>query len=186
MKIVLLRHGRTNLPPWPWIRAGELGRWIAAYNASGIRDIAPPAAARGAADQCTLIVTSDLLRSMESGRVLGSKTPMRSDGLFREAGLPYGPMAFLKMPPFVWAVLFRILWAFGYKDNGESIQVFRERARNAAMLLISLAREHGSVLLVGHGLINRYIARDLLSAGWRGSGRTKIRHWGFTEYTSEA
>ncbi len=186
MKIVLLRHGRTSLPPWPWIPACELGRWIDAYNASGTRDNAPPAAARGAADQCTLIVTSDLLRSVESGRVLGSRTPMISNGLFREAGLPYGSAVFIRMPPSVWAVLFRFLWSFGFKTNGESLQAFRERAQSAAMLLISLARKHDSVLLVGHGLVNSYIARELLSAGWHGPGRTKIRHWGFTEYTREA
>ena len=146
----------------------------------------PSAAAMAVAGQCKVIVTSDLVRSVESGRVLGAGTPMMSEGLFREAGLPYGSTAFIKMPPFVWAMLFRFLWSFGFKTKGESIHAFRKRARSAATLLISLAREHGSVLLVGHGLINRYIARELLSTGWNGSEKTKIRHWGFTEYTREA
>jgi broad specificity phosphatase PhoE len=136
-----------------------------------------------AAGQCKVIVTSDLLRSVESGRILGSRTPMISDGLFREAGLPYGSAAFIRMPPSVWAVLFRFLWSFGFKTNGESIHVFRKRAQSAAMLLISLASEHDSVLLVGHGLLNSYIARELSSAGWQGPGRTTIRHWGFTVYS---
>jgi broad specificity phosphatase PhoE len=185
MKIVLLRHGRTSLPPRPWITARELGRWIDAYNSAGIRDISPPAAAMAAAGQCKVIVTSDLERSVESGRVLTSGKPMISDGLFREAGLPYRSAAFIRMPPSVWAVLFRLLWSFGFKTNGEFIHAFRKRAQSAAMFLISLASEHDSVLLVGHGLINSYIARELLSAGWRGPGRTKIRHWGFTEYIFE-
>jgi broad specificity phosphatase PhoE len=186
MRIILLRHGKTNLPPWPWIKAGELGRWIDAYNSAGIRDISPPATAMAVAGLCKAIVTSDLLRSVESGRALGSGGLMISDGLFREAGLPYGSSAFVRMPPYIWAVLFRIVWAFGFTANGESVHAFRKRARKAASLLISLADEHGSVLLVGHGLINRYIARELLSAGWNGPGKTKIRHWGFTEYTREA
>jgi broad specificity phosphatase PhoE len=186
MKIVLLRHGRTNLPPWPWITARELGRWIAAYNRAGIQDMPPPAAAMAVAGQCKVIVTSDLLRSVESGMLLGSKTQMISDGLFREAGLPYGPAFFVRMPPYVWAVLFRFLWSFGFKANGESIHAFRKRARSAANLLISLARKHDSVLLVGHGLINSHLARELLSAGWNGHGKTKICHWGYTEYIREA
>ena len=185
MKIVLLRHGRTSLPPWPWIRAAELGNWIDSYNSAGIQDKLPPSKALAIAEQCRLIVTSDLLRSVESGRVLGSRTPMISDGLFREAGLPYRSAAFIRMPPYVWAVLFRLLWSFGFKTNGESIHAFRKRAQSAAMFLISLASEHDSVLLVGHGLINSYIARELLSAGWLGPGKTEIRHWGFTEYTHE-
>jgi broad specificity phosphatase PhoE len=185
MKIVLLRHGRTSLAPRPWITARELGRWIDAYNSAGIRKMPPSVAAMAVAAQCTVLVTSDLLRSVESGSALGLGRPMISDVLFREAGLPYGPVTFLKMPPSVWAVLFRFLWALGFKTNGESIHAFRKRAQSAAMFLISLASEHDSVLLVGHGLINSYIARELLSAGWYGPGKTRIRHWGFTEYTHE-
>lgn len=185
MKIVLLRHGKTNLRPWPWIRAAELGAWVDAYNSAGIRDSPPPAAAVNAAGRCNAIVTSGLLRSVESGRALGSKMQI-SDGLFSEAGLPYRSAAFVRMPPYVWALLFRFCWSLGFKTNGESIHAFRVRAQSAARLLMSLAREHGSVLLVGHGLINRFIARELLSAGWKGSGKTKIRHWGFTEYEREA
>jgi broad specificity phosphatase PhoE len=183
MRIILLRHGRSSLPPWPWIKARDLGHWIDAYNAAGIRDISPSNAAIAVARQCKVIVTSDLLRSVESGRALGPGKPMISDGMFREAGLPYSTATFLKMPTYVWAVLFRMVWAFGFKANGESIHAFRKRAQRAAMLLISLAHQHGSALLVGHGLINGYIARELLSAGWRGPGKTNIRHWGHTAYT---
>lgn len=186
MKIVLLRHGRTSLLNWPWIRAGELGNWIDAYNSSGIRDIRPPDTALAIAGQCKVLATSDLLRSVESGRIIGAGRPMISNELFREAGLPYCPMTFLRMPPYVWALLFRFLWSFGFKPKGESINAFRKRAQNAAMLLTSLAHEHGSVLFVGHGLINMYIARELLSAGWNGPVKTKLRHWGFTEYEREA
>ncbi len=185
MKIVLLRHGRTNLPPWPWITARELGQWIAAYNAAGIRDMSPPGSALAVAEQCGLIVTSDLPRSMESGKLLEQGMSMISDGLFREADLPYGWTTFIRMPPYIWAVLFRFLWPFGFNSSGESIHAFRNRTRTAAMRLISLAHEHGSVLFVGHGLINRCIARELLSAGWNGPRKTKIRHWGFTEYSHE-
>jgi len=183
MRIILLRHGKTSLQPWPWIKAGELGHWIDAYNAAGIREIAPTAAAMAITRQCKVIVSSDLLRSMESGRALGSGKPIISDGMFREAGLPYSAVTFLKMPPYVWAVTFRVAWALGFKENGESIYTFRERIRNAADRLISLAHKHDSVLLVGHGLINRYLARELLSSGWQGPGKTKIRHWGHTTYT---
>jgi broad specificity phosphatase PhoE len=186
MRIVILRHGNSNLPHFPWITARELGRWIEVYNSAGIRDTAPPAAAMTVAGQCKVIATSDLLRSVESGRVLGSTTQMIADGLFREAGLPYSSAAFVKMPPSVWALVFRILWAFGYKANGESVHTFKKRAQSAAMVLITLARKHDSVLLAGHGLINSYIARELLSAGWNGPRKTKVRHWGFTEYTRDA
>ncbi len=182
MKIVLLRHGKSGLLPWSWIYAQDLGNWICAYNSAGIRDAFPPPAAVNAARACNVLVTSDLLRSVESGRALGCGAPLLSNGQFREAELPFTSRALLKMPPAVWAITFRFLWSFGFSTNGETILAFQKRAKNAALELISLARSHGSVLLVGHGLINRYIARELLAAGWRGPRRTKIRYWGFTEY----
>ena len=125
MRIVLLRHGKVSMPPSPWITACELGRWIAAYNSAGIRDMPPPAAAMDAAGQCKVIATSDLLRSVESGSVLGPKAPMLSEGVFRDAGLPYGSAAFIRMPPYVWAVLFRLLYR-GHLDKNFS--AFRIRA----------------------------------------------------------
>jgi broad specificity phosphatase PhoE len=185
MKIILLRHGPVDMPAWPWITASRLVGWIEAYNSAGIRNMAPPASALDLAAQCNVIVTSDLLRSVASGRVLSSGQRMLTDRLFREVGLPYGAIPFFKLPPPAWALSFRLLWAFGFQANGESISAFRKRTRHAAERLISLAHEHDSVLLAGHGLINRYIAHALLSAGWHGSGKTKIRHWGSTIYTHE-
>jgi broad specificity phosphatase PhoE len=184
-KIVIIRHGKPSLPAWPGIKARELGNWIAAYNRAGIAEESPPEKATSAVKTCTLIVTSDLLRSIESGKALGLQLPMISSELFREAGLPYGPITFVKMPPKMWALFFRILWSFGYEKNGESISAFKERSRRAAERLILLAREHGSVLFVGHGLINAFIARELLSAGWKGPGRMVTPYWARAEYTKE-
>ncbi len=183
MKIVLLRHGRPIPPAFPWITAFELGRWIDAYNRTGIRESTPPRRALNAAGTCSVIITSDLARSIESGKALARGMPIMSDGLFREAGLPYGPFGSIKMPPMVWAAFFRLRWFFGYNANGESIHAFRERSRRAAGRLIVLAKEHGNVLFVGHGLINGHIARELLAAGWKGPVRPRYRHWACTEYT---
>ncbi len=183
MRIVIIRHGKPSLPAWPGIKARELGNWIVAYNRAGIAEESPLKKTINAVKTCTMIVTSDLPRSTGSGKALGLGLPMISNELFREAGLPYGPITLLKMPPKIWAVFFRILWSVGYKKNGESIDTFKERSRRAADRLISLAREHGSVLFVGHGLINTFIARELLSAGWKGPGKMSTRYWACAEYT---
>ncbi len=183
MKIVIIRHGKPSLSAWPGIKARELGDWIVAYNRSGIAEVSPPEKTINAVKTCAMIITSDLPRSIESGKALGPGLPMISNELFREAGLPYGPIALLKMPPKMWALVFRILWSFGYEKNGESIAAFKERSRRAAGRLISLASEHGAVLFVGHGLINTFIARELLSAGWKGPGRMITPYWARAEYT---
>lgn len=183
IKIVILRHGRPRLSTLPRLAAGNLSIWIDAYNRAGIAKDPPPIKTADALKTCNVIVTSDLARSIESGKALAPDRPMISEELFREVGLPYGPVAFFRMPPEAWAVFFRVLWSFGYERNGESMAAFKERSGRAAERLISLARMHGSVLFVGHGLINGFIAKELLSSGWEGPRRPGTRYWAYAEYT---
>ena len=56
------------------------------------------------------------------------------------------------------------------------------RARAAADELVALATEHRSVLLIGHGFMNRYIAGCLLESGWRGPGSINQGYWSFSSY----
>ncbi|MBU0654534.1 MAG: histidine phosphatase family protein [Gammaproteobacteria bacterium] len=61
----------------------------------------------------------------------------------------------------VWVVVLRIAWFAGYAQNGESFPSARQRAQVATQHLTQLAAEHGSVLLVGHGIMNRLLGRAL-------------------------
>ncbi len=87
--------------------------------------------------------------------------------LFREAELPQRHLAGLRLSPFHWALLLRLLWLCGYSRQAESRLAANQRAQAAAARLISLA-EHGDgpVLLMGHGIMNRLIARTLRQQGW--------------------
>jgi broad specificity phosphatase PhoE len=58
----------------------------------------------------------------------------------------------------------------------ESAREARSRAHRAAERLAELARTHGSVMLVGHGLMNALILRVLGNAGWRGSA-SRATYW---------
>jgi hypothetical protein len=50
------------------------------------------------------------------------------------------------------------------------------------MKLTELAAEHSHVLLVGHGFINHFIARELLKSGWTGPGRPGPEYWSYGVY----
>ncbi len=182
MRIIILRHGKPGMPAWKRIKAGELQGWIDAYNRAGIRGPAPPGKVLDAAKACNVIVTSDLARSIESGKALADHNPVISDGLFREAGLPFFPVGNIRLSPALWALFFRVLWSWGLEENGEPRRLFKERSRFCAERLIGLAKEHGSVLFAGHGIINSFIARQLLASGWTGPGRTPVRYWSYAEY----
>jgi hypothetical protein len=49
-----------------------------------------------------------------------------------------------------------------------SVSVAKIRAAKAAGILMKAAKDADApVLLMGHGIINRYIAKELLASGWK-------------------
>lgn len=173
--ITLMRHGRPNLPAFAWQTAAGMQQWIAAYNAAAIVSDAPPAAAKRLADSVTCRISSPLPRAQTAMAALGHPgTP--HDDLYREAALPCPPGQRLRLPPALWVIVFRLLWLAGYAGNSESLQAARQRAQSAADRLTTLAG-HGPLLLMGHGIFNRMIGKELRRRGWRMSGRNSASYW---------
>jgi broad specificity phosphatase PhoE len=61
--------------------------------------------------------------------------------------------------------------------SGETIADARARAAHATERLRELARQHGSVLVVGHGMFNRCIAKCLRENGWTGPRVMPAGYW---------
>lgn len=181
--IVLARHGRPDLRAWPRIPALQMAEWIAAYDAAGIKDTAPPSALRRVVEGAGIVVSSTSRRAIESAAALAPAWPHVQDPLFREAALPHAPWAFPMLPPQAWAAAFRVAWLLGFDGGVEPAAQARARAREAAGRLIEFARQSGSVCLFGHGIMNRLIARELAAAGWRGPKRPASRYWDASAYT---
>jgi hypothetical protein len=74
----------------------------------------------------------------------------------------------------------------GFSRNGESLLNARDRAREAAAKLVQLAEEHHAVLLVGHGFINHFIAKELRSRGWLGPKKPGSGFWDYGVYEQAA
>jgi len=186
MRIVLLRHGKPDIE-FGKMRVSELGRWIDSYNSSGIdRSHLPGSEAVGIANECNTVVCSDYLRSVESAELLGIKEVKQIDPAFREMGLPYGDWRTPKASAIVWASIFRVLWFLGYSSNSEHFSAAKKRAFYCAGKLQSIAQNRDSVLHVGHGLMNRYIAKELLLNGWQGPANPGNKYWGFGVYEYKA
>ncbi len=126
------------------------------------------------------IVTSTSLRAISSAKALG-KLPSITDSLFCEAGLPYADWKLLRLKPKVWAGVFRVLWYLGYANQCESLGAARARTKTAARRLAHLAHS-GPVLLAGHGIMNRLIAKELLTIGWSGPSSPPSAYWGYCVY----
>ena len=123
-------------------------------------------------------MTSTLRRSVESAALLAPDRAVLSDPLFVEAGMPIATWDRQGIRPRDWNALGRIAWMLGWSRGRESWPAARHRAKLAAGRLAELARDHGSVLLVGHGLLNILIQRALRATGWSGGG-WRAEYWSF-------
>lgn len=183
MQIVLMRHGKPKINKHLRLNAAEFCAWVEEYNASGIdTELTPPPRAIEQAIQCAVTVCSHLPRSLESARALGIGHIGVCDPTFREMDMPHIKWRFPKLPLSMWLVLFRLAWAFGYSTNVESFKAAKERARRCAEHLADLASAHGSVLFVGHGSLNWFIAKHLKSMGWLCSEKPPRKYWEYSVY----
>ncbi len=183
MKIILLRHGKPDFQIPKYIASKEIENAIWHYDQAGIAvDSLPPPSSIDIANSAKVIVCSHLLRSLHSAQKLSEQPVYLSDKLFSEAHLPSSNITFPKLPPMAWFTIFRILWLFGYAKKGESIAITRQRAKKATEKLIEIAQQHQQVLLVGHGVFNQLIARELQKLGWKGSKKSPRKYWEYTIY----
>ena len=158
----------------------QMGQWIDLYNQSIIKEGGIPAQCSEAALSASTIVASTAPRASASARALGD-LPFMQEVIFTEAELPFALWRAPWLPAEAWAVIFRLLWLFGYARGSDSLQITRRRARAAAERLVALAAT-GPVLLVGHGIMNRLIGKELQALGWLARNRQGSRYWSMGVY----
>jgi len=184
MQIILMRHGRPAIDSRQRLSAHSFGIWVGHYNAAAIDQASPPpAAAISQARQAAYVLCSTLPRSLTSATALGIHAPHSQDAAFREMEMPHADWRFPKLPVSLWAVLFRLAWALGYHRHTESFAAARTRAANCAETLGQLAATHGSVLFIGHGSLNWFIARALRRSGWHSPDSAPRHYWQYATFS---
>jgi broad specificity phosphatase PhoE len=186
MEISLIRHGKSKLIENNKITGLEFKNWVEKYDHSGVFEEStyPQKTLRKMATT-NLVITSDLKRSADSANLLNPKTKVISDALFRETELPIHSTGLfgIKFNPTIWTVILRLLWFSGYSNKCESLSHAKCRAIKASEQLIDYANEYNTVVLVGHGIFNMLIAKELKRKGWKGERTTGAKHWNCTTYT---
>ncbi len=181
-----MRHGRPDIDESTPIPAARFPDWLDAYRQAPLVQEMPPASAIEAARRADLVVCSPLRRSIDSARRLGIERPRILNG-FEEMAMPHGALPLLRLSARGWATLFRLLWLGGYAVNAsEHRRQGARRAARAAQQLIALAESQGTVLFVGHGIFNRFLARQLRASGWSGPKHPGHGHWSWAEYSPPA
>lgn len=184
MQIVLMRHGKPKIDTHLRLSAAEFGIWVEKYNTAGIdTDYPPPRQAIDQAGLCRFAVCSNLARSQESAVALGVERIGIESPMFREMDMPHAAWRFPRFSLSAWSVFFRLAWAFGYSGHGESFKAAKDRARRCAEHLANLSSTHGTVLFVGHGSLNWFIAKYLKRMGWLCSEKPPRRYWEFSVFS---
>ncbi len=184
MKIILIRHAEVDINKNSFAYAFELKKWLDIYNNAEIKkDFISKHEISNIFDSSDRILCSGLKRSYDSLALYG-KIPDEEDELFNEAGLPFANWRWVKLPLSLWAVIFRVMWLFGYKKNGESLQEAKIRAQKGASKLVASCEKGTTVTLLGHGLMNRLIAKELVKRGWSNQGKMGSANWDYGVFVS--
>ena len=162
-QIILLRHAKVIIDN-PKIYSNQMGEFVDRYNSAPIENAEPSSRVKELVGSADIVVTSKLSRTVQT-LSLFNKEPNLSSEIFNEAQLPYSNRRFIKLPAKVLAPIFRVLWLFGYKNHSESFAEAKHRAELGADMLIEFSKENKSVLLVGHGIMNRLIVKALVKRG---------------------
>ena len=182
--ITLIRHGKPAIKTPGWISSSDLSQVISHYQSARIAsDSFPPEDVQALVQSAKLVFTSDLPRAMDSAQILEPAILPVSNPIFREVEFWLECPINIRLPFHAWIFLDRLLLSLGYSPHSQSQTNNKERIRKAAELLEQKSHETGFVVLVGHGITNLFIARELKKRGWCGPGIQKMEHWGCTTYS---
>ena len=163
--------------PGTRISGRDIGRWYRSYNESGIVEAEPPARLRDAARGAGCVVASDLRRAIESAACLTPVDTIRVETSLREVGFPEALDSSLRLSPNLWVFIARAAQMLDRGDDEGGRAAIRARAAGVAEMLARLAGDHRSVVAIGHGWFNRFVARELRRQGWHGPRFVPSGYW---------
>ena len=179
-KITFVRHAKVDMDSSKSITAKMIKSWEEEYNnAPIIKDFPQDEALHNAFDEVDYILSSTLRRTQDSIVLLGCSID-ESNALFNEAQIPALHGHFVKLKPTSWLILFRLLSLVGFGRWAVTLKETKIQAREASMVLLKLSEEHDKIVLVGHGVMNWLIRKELLASDWQNEGKDAHGNWGMT------
>lgn len=180
-QIILIRHGEPDLEKSGWKNRKQAEAFFRAYDSVGIRKFAglPFESESLPADT---VWHSNMPRAKHTAELLfGNTAVLMESEAFREFGRKVVPFINLKFPLKFWTITSRFCWLLGGNDAGiETFKEAKQRAKQNVGFLEGRALQHKNVVLVAHGLHNRFVAKYLRESGWRlaysdGSGYGSVK-----------
>lgn len=179
-KITFIRHAKVDMDSSKPVTAKMLKSWEESYNnAPVIQEIPQEDAIYKAFDEADFILSSTLRRTQDTVRILGNSIH-ESNTLFNEAQIPILNGHFIKLKPKSWLVWFRIFSLLGFGRWAVTLKETKMQAKEASRVLLRRSKEHDNIILVGHGVMNWLIRKELLASEWKSEGKDAHGNWGIT------
>lgn len=163
MRMGLVRHFKADhIPARGWITGEQFNRWVAEYDAAGIR----PAPFTDHTEHWDYCICSDLPRAVHTARQIYSGDIALSEQL-REIGVAAVKLSWFKLPAACWMVLGRLMWLAGHPSQPESR---RETSQRIISVLDKLEAEpqRKNVLIITHGAFMKQLERELRRRSYSG------------------
>lgn len=184
--IIFIRHAKVDLDLNEAIPSKKLKAWEEDYNSAPIvTNVLPSLETQEQIKNADHLLCSELSRTRASVALIDIKVH-EVNALFNEAAIPSFNGSFLKLKPTTWLVLFRLLSLLGFGRWALTLKETKAQAKAASERLALLSQEHNNMVLVGHGVMNWLIRKELLSQGWQSQGKDAYENWGATILTSSS
>ncbi|GEO05481.1 phosphoglycerate mutase [Adhaeribacter aerolatus] len=167
-QIALIRHGEPDLLKTGRFSLNQAKQFVQSYDSVGIVVPDTPFFKIDNPDNAVIFVSSINRAKATAHYIFGADRGMTISPDFREFETSIGKHSpNVSMPINFWTTTARIKWMLGIDRQGaESFADARKRARKAAQVLAEASDKKPEVVLVAHGLLNRYIQQSLKDMGW--------------------
>lgn len=166
MKIILIRHFKVDF------------KWNLAYDSIDYEkacrnyDSSKVIKADIAINTNGIIISSTMIRAVETTQLIFNKLPDISSDLLREVPIKPFIRTSLILPTFIWNTIGRIQWRFNSKNQPETYLESRLRIDNFIDTIIA---KNEDCVIVAHGWIIKLIINRLIREKFRGLTPTLIR-----------
>lgn len=167
-QIIMIRHGEPDLNKKGWRNRDEAILYMQEYDSAKVIPFSDIPLNLNNIPIDT-ILHSSLPRAQHTAQLAFGKTNVLVENTnYREFERKTMKWCNIKMPTKCWTSGSRILWLMGWNDkNIESFREAKIRAKNNGNDLASKARKDDIVILVAHGLHNKYVKKYLRKGGWK-------------------
>lgn len=168
LQVILIRHGEPDLNKKGWRNRKEAIQFMIRYDSALV---IPFSKKPLAVDKIPIdtILHSSLPRAKNTAQTaFGDTKILIGKNCFIEFERKVLKWPNIKMPTSFWNNSSRALWFLGLNDkNIEPFRQAKKRANSNAHSLSTKANNETLVILVAHGLHNRYVKKYLKKAGWK-------------------